>query len=479
MKSKGSLIGPLIVILIGVVFLMKNLRPELPLFEWLVNWWPFLLIGWGAIRFVEILFNYMQGRALPRAGVSGGEWTLIVFLTLFGSAIWGVRHYTKDGFGRIKIGGVEVFGENFEYPVVAGPVTGVEKNARIVINNPRGNTRVVGADVAEVRVTGRKSIRAMDKSSADKASERAAVQLNKAGQSVTITASDSPDEGSQRISMDLEITVPRGASIEARGRYGDFDISDVAGEVRINSDNAGVRLQNIGGKVDVETRRSDIIRAVDVKGNVTLKGRGRDIDLEKIAGQVEINGSYSGETRLRELAKPVRFESSITEIRMERVPGEVQLTLSALTGSNLIGPVFVRTKSKDIRLTDFTESVTIDVDSGDVELRQSKLPVAKMNVSVRSGDIELALPQNAKFAIEAKTRRGEVNNDFDDRLKIVAEDRGGRITGALGGGPEIKLATERGTLSVRKMVAELSEAEPEKPPAKGTKVAPPERAIDQ
>ena len=66
------------------------------------------------------------------------------------------------------------------------------------------------------------------------------------------------------------------------------------------SDNAGVRLQNIGGRVKVDTKKSDIVRATGVKGDVELKGRGRDVELEEIAGQVTINGSYSGETHAEE-----------------------------------------------------------------------------------------------------------------------------------------------------------------------------------
>jgi DUF4097 and DUF4098 domain-containing protein YvlB len=477
MKSKGSLIGPLIIILIGGVLLMKNLRPDLPLFDWLIRWWPFLLIGWGALRFIEILAQYFQGRALPRAGITGAEWTLIVLLTLAGSAAWGMRNFYRDGFGRFKVGGVEVFGENFEYDLKARQLA-VPKTCRIVIDNPRGNTRVVGADVEELRVTGRTSIRALDKTAADRTGAQAGVTVGQSGETFTVAATAGPSEDRQRVSIDMEVTVPRGASIQARGRAGDFDISGVSGEINISSDNAGIRLQNIGGKVDVDTRRSDIIRAVDVKGGVNLRGRGRDIELEKVAGPVEINGSYSGETTLRDIARPVRFESPVTEIRLERVPGEVQLTLSALMASNVVGPVLVRTKSKDVRLTDFSESAVIDVDRGDVELRQSKLPLPKMNVKVRAGDIELALPQNARFSLEGHTGRGEVNNDFDTRLKTDSTDRGGRITGALGAGPEINLATERGMLTIRKMVSGLSETGPPAPP-KPPKVAPPERAADQ
>ena len=59
----------------------------------------------------------------------------------------------------------------------------------------------------------------------------------------------------RRISADLDIVVPKGATIEAHGRSGDFDISGITGSVDINSDNASVRLEDIGGDVEVEDAR--------------------------------------------------------------------------------------------------------------------------------------------------------------------------------------------------------------------------------
>ncbi len=135
--------------------------------------------------------------------------------------------------------------------------------------------------------------------------------------------------------MDLDVTVPKGASVELRGQNGDFDIGDLNGEVTVYSDNAGVRAQKPGGQVeggDAEERHHP---ATSIKGDVELKGKGRDIELEDIQGQVSINGSYSGETTLRNVSKPVRFESNVTQLRLERIPGELQLGLSTLSGANL------------------------------------------------------------------------------------------------------------------------------------------------
>jgi hypothetical protein len=464
--KRGSIVGPMILIFIGFVFLMRNIRPDVPLMDWLETYWPFLLILWGVVRLMEVAYWHFSSKALPERGIAGGEWALIVVLTLVGTAVWGTERFARDHFGRFQIGGVEMFGESFDYDV-AESSTEVGKTPHVVIDNSRGGVRVTGADVTEVKVAGRKSVRAIDRSSADKANGGSQCTVAKSGDTITVTSRSTGIQDSARVTVDLDVTVPKGASVELRGQNGDFDIGDLTGEVSVYSDNAGVRAQNLAGKLKVETRKSDIIRATAVKGDVELKGRGRDIELEDIQGQVSINGSYSGETTLRNISKPVRFESNITQLRLERVPGELQLGLSTLSGSNLVGPLVVKTsKPKDVRLSDVTDSVNIDVEEGDVEVTQARLPMPRVDIRVHSGSVELALPTAARCNFNASTNHGEISNDFDDRLKQSSDGRGARLSGSLGGTTEVRLTTDRGGITVRKSGPGMVEPPaPPKPPA--------------
>ncbi len=460
---RGSIVGPMILIFIGLVFLMRNLRPDIPLMNWLETYWPFLLILWGLVRLVEVGYWHFSSQPVPARGVGGGEWALIIVLTLIGTAVWGTERLVRDNFGRFQIGSVEMFGESFNFDV---PESNVEagKAPHVLIDNARGGVRVTGADVTTVKVTGRKSVRAIDRASADRANHGSQCTVQKSGDTVNVTSKSSGLQDSARVTVDLEVTVPKGASVELRGQNGDFDIGDLTGEVTVYSDNAGVRAQNLAGKLKVETRKSDIIRATGVKGDIELKGRGRDIELEDIQGQITINGSYSGETTLRKVTKPVRFESNITQLRLERVPGELQIGLSTLSGTNLVGPLFLKTsKPKDIRLSEVTDSVTIESEEGDVELTQTRLPMPRVDVRVRSGSVELAIPTSAKCNINASTNRGEVSNDFDDRLKQSTEGKSAKLIGSLGGTTEVKVSTQRGGVTVRKSGPGM--VEPPAPPA--------------
>lgn len=451
--KRGSLVGPLLLILIGGLFLLNNLWPDLPLIDLVARYWPFVLIGWGALRLVEILVLAARSKPLPAAGISGGEWALVILISLVGSGIFLAQRYSHSWpHGRITMRGIEIFGENYDYPLAAQKAAG--KAPRVVVENLRGNIRVVGADSEEVKVTGRKTIRAFHENDANTANQQSPIEIVVQGERLVVRTNQERVSGEQRVSADLEITVPRGATVEARGRYGDIDVSDVLGNVEIDSDNAGVRLHNIGGSARVDLRRSDIVRVAGLKGSLELKGRGEDVELEDISGQVTVAGSYSGDLQFRNLAMPLQFESGQTELRVAKVPGQIRMALGNFTAENVAGPIRLNTGSKDVQITGFTDSLEVSIDRGDIEIQPVNVPLARMEIETGNGNVDLALPAAAKFQVTAVARRGDVENEWGEPLKAggrgSGKERGGRIEGSIGGGPPLKVTTGRGTITIRK-----------------------------
>jgi len=444
-----SYIGALLLILIGGVFLMHNIYPDLRLADWFAQFWPFLLIGWGVLRLIEILTWAFMKRPLPSNGITGGEWALVVLLFVIGSGVSAVHARGWWAGPNFHIGDFDMFGEAFDYPV-SGGLADVGKSSKIIIESFRGNARIVGADTTEVKVTGRKTVHALKQTDADQANSQTPFEVAKNGSDVIIRTNQDRLSEHQRISADLEITVPKGSFIEARGRYGDFEISDLTGDVDIASDNAGVRLQNIGGNVRVDTRRSDIVRAVNVKGQVELKGRGNDLELQDISGPVTVSATYTGTVEMRNLSKPVHYEAPQTELSFEKLPGQVQMTVGELTATNVVGPIRLSARAKDVQLNDFTQGVEITVDRGDITLRPTTVPLGQMDIRTRSGDIDFAVPDKAKLDLQASTERGEITNDFGNQFTGDSSGRGATLKGAIGQGPRVMLATNRGSVTVRK-----------------------------
>lgn len=449
---RGSIIGPVILILTGAAFLVHNLRPDLPVLQVIGECWPWVLVGWGVIRLVEVTIAHVRGGALPRAGISGGEWMFIVLLCLLGSSVFlGLHWKERWPDARIRMRGLEILGETFDYPLLQQSAP-AGKTPRVLVENVRGHARIVGADGETVTVTGRNTVRAFSQQDADKVNGSIKLEVIRQGDALVIRTNQDHASGESKMASDLEISVPKGASIETRGRYGDIDVTDVGGTVAVDSGNAGVRLNNIGGSVRVETRKSDIIRVINCKGAVEVKGNGNDLELENIEGQVTVNGNYFGDISLRKVAKPVRYESSGTEFRAESLPGSVQFSRGEFTGDGISGPVLLRGKNKDVAISNFTAGLELAVERGDVELRPGRLPLGKMDVRTRSGNINVSLPPAAAFKLKAETERGEIENEFGAALKPADEGskRGATLEGAVGAGPDVALHTGRGQITIRK-----------------------------
>ena len=453
---RGSIVGPLLLIAVGGLFLANNLRPDLSIFEVISEYWPYLLIAWGVLRLIEIGAWYFSAKPLPERGITGGEWTFVIFLALIGSGMFAVHRHWGLSPMRWRIQGIEMFGEPYDFTIAEQKVAS-GKTPRVVIENFRGNARVTGTDIDEVRVSGRKTVRSMRIEDAQAGDRSTQLEVVRQGDVITVRTNQERADSRMRINTDLEISVPRGATVQGRGRTGDFDVTDINGSVDIESDNAGVRVQNLGGNLKVDLRKSDIIRAIAIKGGVELRvtGQSDNLELEDITGPVTINGSYY-ELQFRKLAAAVRFEGTATNFRVERCPGEIRMTPNSFNAENVVGPVTVTTsRSKDVEITDATQLVSVTLDRGDIEVRASKEPLPKMDLRTKNGDVTIALPEKGKFALRGATQHGEVENEFGDQIQVESNEHNASFTGRTGEGPEILLNTDRGTINIRKATGEM------------------------
>src|SRR6185312_229310 len=312
---RRSITGPLILLLIGGLFLWRNLHPELPVFDLIAQYWPFLLILWGLMRLVETL---MWRDNQTRGGFSGGEVVLVIFICLVGFGAWQAKEVGIHFSSR----GLDFFGDEFDYPVTATASAAGMK--RIVFENPRGNIHVIGGDGQQIAVSGHKSIRAYSRADADRTNQNTPVEILPQGDRLVIRTNQDRAPNNQRLSDDLEVTIPRGISVESRANVGDADVSGIDGDVELANNRGDIRLARIGGNARLEVGRSDIVNAIDVKGKIDLEGRGNDLSFENISGPVTVNGSYGGRLEFKNLSKPLQFEGTRgTELHVEAIPGRV------------------------------------------------------------------------------------------------------------------------------------------------------------
>jgi hypothetical protein len=226
--------------------------------------------------------------------------------------------------------------------------------------------------------------------------------------------------------------VPRGAGIEAHGRDGDITVLDVDGSVTVDSDNAGVRLEKIGGDVRVNLASSD------------------SIELRDIGGQVTVKGTDTGKVEFQHLAKSLHYSGTLLQqLDVEKIPGQIKYESGGITGSGMVG-VVLRATSTDVHLLDFTKRLNLTLTgSGEIRLRPGDTPVPEMVVSADSNNIDLELPSPASFVLDMKTGRGRADNKYGDSLKAEYDGTKASISGGPGG-PRIQVTTGWGNITVRK-----------------------------
>ena len=445
--KRSSLVGPLVLLLVGTVFLFSNLRPELSVWRLFAKYYPYLLILWGVARLVEYVAARATSRPIART-LTGGEVFLAILISVCGNTASSVDRGDWR-LGRLSGRGLEIFGENFDFPVQGSRA--VASNATVVISNPQGNVRVVGADGTELKVTGQKSIRALDRAGAEAADRATPLEISEQGGSVYVRTNQDKATGDKRVSTELVVTVPKGVSLSLEGRNGDWEVKDVNGQVEVNSANAGVRLSNLGGNARVNVRRSDLVYARSLKGNLLISGRGRDIDVQDVQGTVTVDGGFSSNIKFQNVAKPVRYTSTQTDLSVEKVTGRMEMELGRLHATDIVGPFKLNTNNKDVRLEDFTREVDITARRGDIVLRTSKAPLGNVTVESSSGNIELELPANARFQLQASTANGPAANEFSSAIKVERRGSMSEMRGGVAGGAQVRLVTKRGRVAVRKL----------------------------
>ena len=450
MRARGSITGPLVLILLGVVFLIHAISPDFRLGDLLARYWPYGLILWGVIALLEVCIRFFGTGPIPRNGVSGGAWALVVVVAILGSSAY---EFQRPNNWLRQVGfdsGMEAFGEEHQYPIDAISKK-VGEEPRIVIEDFRGNAKITGAEGSQVSLTGQKSIRSFDTSDADKANSQTPVEILTDGNTVTIRCHQDRHGVRSSVTTNLDLSVPKGSSIQGTASHGNIDVSSVNGNVDFTGGSSSdIKLEDVGGNVRLETRGADSIHCTNVKGTIDLHGRGSDVDLEKIEGQVTVGGDYTGTVSLRALSKPVRMESMRTQLDARQIRGYIRLDRGSVEGKDLIGPVKLTAHSTDISLAGFSDSLDLTVDRGDIELRPERSAMGRIAVHTRSGDIDLAVPSAARFSLTANTGNGEIDNQFGDALKESSQGHGARLEGAVGSGPEVNLVTQHGSITLKK-----------------------------
>jgi DUF4097 and DUF4098 domain-containing protein YvlB len=459
-RQRRSVAGPVVLILLGVVLLLTTMRvlhPE-PLLRWFGTYWPALIILWGVIKLVE--YQQAQREGTRPAGIGGGGVVLLIFLIIFGLSATQASRFNWDEIrDHINLGDddLALFGHNYNYDDQLQQDFPAGGSLRIT--NDRGAVNLTVSDDNRIHVAAHKRINADSQQEADKFNPATKPQINASSNVITLNA-NTQGAGEHSVTTDLDVSVPRRVPAVISTRHGDVSVLGRDGDVEIASQHGDVAASDVNGKVSLNLSGGSA-RVSNISGDVSVQGRADDISLADVKGAAHLNGEFDS-IKLGKVTGVVGFKSARTDMEFSRLNGDLDMDSGDLRANDLIGPFRLLTRSKDVRLNGVDGDVRLENENGAVEIHMGKL--GNMQLSNRNSDVQIYIPDKAGFQLDAHSRGGEIESDFN-ALKIDNGNDQASASGTVGtGGPHLVITNEHGGIELRKGSAIAEVPMPPKPP---------------
>lgn len=472
-RPHRSIAGPVVLILMGVLFLCgtMGILEIHSLGRLFARFWPALLILWGVLKLIE--YEQAKRYGQPARGIGVGGVFLMLFLIVSGLiATQAARLNWKDIGEHIQLGddqGLdELFGgSTFDY---SDELTQeIPAGSTLHVNDDRGTITVNVADSKTMKVSVRKKVRAENEQDAQNYNGKTKPQLTVVDKIVTLNA-NTQGAGDKGVTTDMDIYVPANTVLTITSGRGDVTIAGMSSNVEVNHRRGEVNINDHTGNITLNLDGSSA-RLGQVKGDVTIQGKANEVAVEDVDGAVHLNGEFQESVRLVRVSKAVSFKSSRTEMEFARLDGRLDLDSGDLRADSLTGPMRLTTRSKDIALEGMSGDLRLEDENGTVSVGLHK--PGNIQIDNQKGDVQVTIPPNTPLKVEARTREGEIESDFDE-IKVENRDRESSASGSIGtNGPRLVMNCAKGAIEIRKgTVAVVPPAPPEPPvPPKAGKPA--------
>ena len=449
-RQPRSFAGPVVLIVLGIFFLLGNmgLIAWHDLGRWFAHFWPVLLILWGIIKLIEY---QSANRAGVRArGIGAGGIFLVIFLVVSGLiATEAYRLNWQELRDQMHVDGDIAPWWGHTYSYTDDLQQAFPANASLQVQNQRGAVNITASEDNQIHITVHKRINADREEEAENWNKSTRPQISVSGSVVTVNANNQ-GAGDHWVSSDLDITVPRKASVVVSTRHGDVSVMGRDGNAEITNQHGDVSVTDLSGNLSLNLDHSSA-RISGIGSDVTVQGRANDVSFEEVKGSVRLNGDFMESVKLSRVAKNVSFKSTRTDMDFAKLDGNLSLDSGDLEADSVTGPLRLRTRSKDIMINGITSDVHLQNQNGAVEIHINKL--GNVEVTNAKGDIRIFVPEKAGFQVDAQARDGEIQTDFSE-LKIDNQENRSSASGSVnGGGPHIVLNNEHGTIEIRKGIA--------------------------
>jgi hypothetical protein len=261
------------------------------------------------------------------------------------------------------------------------------------------------------------------------------------------------DIGDSRVSMNMDVVVPKKATVTVRAERGNITVSDMLTDVTASTRKGDVEINDTTGNVSVDTNGGDV-KVTDTKGDIKVAGRGSDIEAVNATGSLVVDGEFYGSIRADKIAKGVRFVSQHTDLTLTQLGGHFEKGSGNLEITDAPGNLTSRTKNASVSLENVTGKIVLDNTNGSVEVRFSSPPKEDVTINNVRASVTLLVPAGSSFEIQADCHSCDINSEFSGgSLHQTKTEKGdSHLEGKYGAGrgPKIVVKSSYDSIEIRK-----------------------------
>jgi DUF4097 and DUF4098 domain-containing protein YvlB len=352
-RSIGTIFWAITLIALSVLLLARHFGYNIPIWPYVVRYWPALLIVWGVLKPIDYYRFEKSDTRQPL--FSGSEVALLVFVIFAGAAATTAASLSSDSGAIFEVGDADLWditGNNFTFDEHEEAT--VPDGSTIEIVNLFGDVKVRSSDNDLISLDVKKTIRASDKDEAERLSKDFTFSISNDGDKYRI-ASDRVTPR-QRYKSSLVLKIPKRSRLRVSNRNGNVEVADlsgnqdisnrfgavevrqVTGDVTVSNSFGRITVENVHGRVEVQARNSDVFMSFDKRVQ-------KDVQLSTRFGKVTIELPSDSSFRIDAHTQFGRIDSdfeslqkSRSDVAKESAQGQIgqggpQITISTLNGN--------------------------------------------------------------------------------------------------------------------------------------------------
>jgi DUF4097 and DUF4098 domain-containing protein YvlB len=303
-------------------------------------------------------------------------------------------------------------------------------------------------------------------------------------------------------SVDYRITVPAGAPLDVKNKFGSIEVSGVNapgtfvnsyGSIRLRDLKGAQRVENAFGSIEVHdldgvasiTNKYGTIRAHDIGGELAVNNGFGSVEIENVHGNVDIatqNGSVAvrqvdgslkvansfasvvasdvkGHTDIRNqngridvvgVGGNAMLRTSFGSVHAERVTGraDVENANGSVQLEDVGSDAIVRTSFASVFARNVHGAIDVKNQNGAIAVSEAGSGCRPISLVTSFSSIRVAVPANASYTVNARTSYGRISSSIPITTRTASDDA---LTGTIGSGNcRMELVNSNGSITIDK-----------------------------